>query len=261
MGTLNPVENRVIGTINENSKQLKALQKSRQPYQGDWFEFNISSFSYISNNVIAVDPSIPVENFFQMGDKVRINQTAYKYFYVIKVDTPLNRLTLDAGAVYTFDNTTFTTFGISRLSNPLGHPLIFDFSNNLKVYCYDGSYHDDTANFQVIYGAYSMIGCIATISYDIYSIANMRAGAFIVLFYSPFKDRPQIQNSGGNETLTAGSVTTTGFFQISTLWESFAGGPPIAAGEVGIGIEALRVNAYPFASGEWGVNFTVTVGV
>ena len=85
--------------VNTMDKRLRALEVTRQPIVSDWFDYNVSLFSYNASNVFNIDTNLDVGSEFQIGNKLRITQGgSYKYFYVIIVDTTNNRITVDAGS-------------------------------------------------------------------------------------------------------------------------------------------------------------------
>jgi len=126
---INPVDTSLADKLKDLEARIDATQKTRQPYLGDWYEFNTSLFTYVSDNIVDVDDSIVLLDVFQIGDKVRVTQDGgYKYFYIIKLTTSTNQITLNGGDDYTFDNSAFSTFGISKVTSPSGFPLEINFT-------------------------------------------------------------------------------------------------------------------------------------
>lgn len=88
----------------------------------DWMVFTQLRFKYSSSTRITVDGGIP-DNYFSIGDKVKLKQTTYKYFYIVNVNVA--SIDVYAGDDYVVANEDITEFGISKLQNPTGHPIIF----------------------------------------------------------------------------------------------------------------------------------------
>jgi len=159
---INPVDTSLADKLKDLEARIDATQKTRQPYLGDWYEFNTSLFTYVSDNIVDVDDSIVLLDVFQIGDKVRVTQDGgYKYFYIIKLTTATNQITLNGGTDYTFDNSTFSTFGISKLVSPAGFPTAFNFASNANFS--GGSGVSITTNV----ATYSMQGSVLFLSYRI----------------------------------------------------------------------------------------------
>lgn len=125
MADLNPINNEFVLVINDLKNRIGAIEKTRQQYIGDWYEFNISDITYVSDNVIQFATDYLVSVFFSVGDKIKITQTTTKYFYIVGFDVPNNRIYLEAGDVYLFDNTAFTSFAKSNVVSPVGFPGFF----------------------------------------------------------------------------------------------------------------------------------------
>lgn len=94
----------------------------------DWTYLTPALFSYSANNVLVGSSSIDVEDYFSVGDKVKLYQGSLKYFYVIRVDASTNKVYLDAGDDYTYTNSSITYIAKSSLTNPSGHPLEFKYT-------------------------------------------------------------------------------------------------------------------------------------
>jgi hypothetical protein len=93
----------------------------------DWLELNPANFTYSSATVLTISSPYVGTSLFQIGDKIKLTQNSLtKYFYVIA--TASGSVTLYAGADYSLTNHTIVSIYISRLSNPAGHPILFNYS-------------------------------------------------------------------------------------------------------------------------------------
>lgn len=82
------------------------------------------AWSYASASTITI-PSGGTSRF-QVGDKIRINNTSTKYFYVTAVSSTV--LTVYAGTDYTVANSAISAISVSRIANPFGFPYKFSYT-------------------------------------------------------------------------------------------------------------------------------------
>jgi hypothetical protein len=123
---ISPVDNSFIDKVKDMDKNINNLQRTRQPYVGEWYEFNPTLFAYVSDNVVSMDQSLVDNRTFQIGDKIRIFQDgAYKFFNIVDINS--SNISLLGGSDYTFDNSAFTTFALSRSDDAYGFPPLFNF--------------------------------------------------------------------------------------------------------------------------------------
>lgn len=101
------------------------------PTNNDWIEFPAASdaFTYSSPDGINITGITPSDRF-QIGDKLRIKQTTYKYFHIIAIGA--TDIDVRAGNDYTVANAAITEFAISRLVNPEGFPGAFSYTPNIE---------------------------------------------------------------------------------------------------------------------------------
>lgn len=117
-----------------------------QPLSRDWVEFDPENFGYSSPVLIEVNNLKPSE-FFQKGDRARIKQTTYRWFYIVEV----NDLTDSSGTVkfaagkdYVVDDAPITELATSRIQLPEGFPFFFNF--DLVISATDSVSVDGTAD-------------------------------------------------------------------------------------------------------------------
>lgn len=163
---LSPTQDDLAKYIKNLESRLESLERARQIYKGDWIDLNVGDLSYNSNNVI--NTSLDLRNVIGIGDKIRINQSGYKYFYVVDIGS--NFLRLSGGDMYTFTNVSFTTFSYSKIASPIGHPIRFSFNPIVKMEPSKGSTvlaMDSETNAQ-----FSMIGNEVTIEFNLKNTTN-----------------------------------------------------------------------------------------
>jgi len=257
-----------LSTIKDLSSRLDNLERTSQPQLIDWYEYNPSYFTRYADNVITVDTKIIVENVFQIGDKVRINQGGYKYFYIIYIDTATNRITLSGGDDYVFTSSAFTSFGTSKLPTPFGHPLIFDYSTSSLVYTADSTTtYNDSAKFAggdgIRSAKFSMNGPIVQVWFELGTTA-MRSGILSVELSTPFLARTD--SSDGiylSAFLYDGSIDLGGgVYSVDTLYKWFNTTLLIGthASQLAVLIGPRDLGA-SFSSGTWGWNGSIVAGI
>lgn len=158
------------------------------PTNSDWVEFPAAStaFTYTSASRITITGILPSDRF-QVGDKLRIKQTTYKYFYVIGVtDSTLSTgyIDVNAGSDYTVANATIQELGISRLVNPSGFPPVFN---------YTATPTDCTFQSQAL--TYSMQGSLVKISGNFSALTEDATNASIRMTF-PFTLRSTSEDVG-----------------------------------------------------------------
>lgn len=115
--------------ISDLQQRVYALEAARQPYVGDWYDFNPADFTYSSATVVNVDSSaLDLLNLLDSGYKIRMKQTGdpnYRYFYVLyKTATTI---ILVGGDNYVVANLAITEIAFSTLPDPSGWPLASSF--------------------------------------------------------------------------------------------------------------------------------------
>lgn len=252
-----------LATIKDLDKRLSGLERTTQPQLIDWYEMNPSLFTYSSDNVLLIDDSLVTAQFFQIGDKIRINQSGYKYFYIIEVDYTAKTLTLNAGDDYTLTNATFTSLGFSRIASPTGHPLIFNYGTSVKIY--DDAGNDITANFSGgtnKTAEYSMNGSIVQLWLEL-STFTLPANIGAIFISTPFIHRTEmaqvVYNTG---FLLAGSYNTGADFHVIYDWRDWVGTavPGTYPSEAGLEIYPFSLGAtYDSGSWWWTTNMSIQI--
>jgi len=82
------------------------------------------TWEYLSATSITVPAG--AASFYSIGDKIRLYQTTWKYFYVVGVADTV--LTLTGGISYTVANAAITANGYSKMASPVGFPAYMDWS-------------------------------------------------------------------------------------------------------------------------------------
>jgi len=85
------------------------------------------SWTYASSSTINVPTG--AASRFQLGDKLKINNTTTKYFYITTIADTL--LTVNGGSDYSVANTTISAVYVSRANRPFGFPARHTFTQNL----------------------------------------------------------------------------------------------------------------------------------
>jgi hypothetical protein len=117
MAELNPINNEFAITIRELQKRVNAFETVRQQYINDWTDLNPAHFIYGGQETITVTGYDATE-ILQVGDKLRVKQTSYKYFTVYAITT--TTITINTTPSYSLANATISEIAYSRLENPQG---------------------------------------------------------------------------------------------------------------------------------------------
>lgn len=111
----------------------KAGRDAFMPLTHDWVIMNPDFFTYVNANEIGVDESFDITLFFQVGDKLAIEQSgSRKYFYIHDLDTTDNSLNITAGTSYTFTSATIDIIEFSRFERPFGFPSTFTYNPAMR---------------------------------------------------------------------------------------------------------------------------------
>lgn len=137
MNSQNPLDSQLADTIKLLITKIESLERSRQSYQGDWYEYNPVNYAFKIGGIGVIEifntPVLP----FAIGDKVKLKQAGLtKFFYITNVAPGL--IVVTAGDDYTLTNNPITYFAVSRLSTPEGHPI--SFSRNITGLTIDGAF-------------------------------------------------------------------------------------------------------------------------
>lgn len=89
----------------------------------DWIPID-EAWTYLSANSVTVPTN--ATDRFQIGDKIKFDNTSLKFFYVIGVSATV--LTLYAGSDYTVANVAISAIFISRADNPFRFPYKFTYT-------------------------------------------------------------------------------------------------------------------------------------
>jgi len=119
MSELSPLDQGFNNLISGYDTRLRALETSRQPYQGDWIELNPGSVSQSGGKFyFESDPA----NFLSIGDRIRQNGTTY---YVVWTFPPGNDSVGVISETMGSATGTVTKFEYSKLVAPSGFPGVF----------------------------------------------------------------------------------------------------------------------------------------
>ena len=198
---ISPLDRRFVNQVAALERRLANLERTRQQPLGDWYEFNISQFTFNSTNsntgntLIDVDNILPVEDFFQIGDKLWIEQTTDKYFYVLAVDGGTNRITINGGDDFDFTAASFTIFAVGNIGSPAGHPIMLNYSTTSRVFKFEFpalTYTDVTTDFEGGSGfrqvQFTMTGPLISFYFDL-GTSSMDASIQTLIVTSPFFSR------------------------------------------------------------------------
>ena len=240
-----------LENIKNIEKRVSNIERTTQPQLVDWYDMNPSAISYGgTDNTIQVNSSTPVENIFQIGDRLKVVQTTTKYFFIILVDIINNILYVNAGDNYTLNNSEITSFSLSKNPLPSDFPLSFRFTPLLYQWGFPSGYFVPTGENYI---DYSMTG--NTINMYLSSQSLSWPETYTIEALLPFKDtgeiRGKLYHGAGYDLLTNDTDGnhlfamdvgryTGGLFPVDYYW-SFS-----------------STDAAPFASGSNGLRGAVT---
>lgn len=168
------------------SDALDALETFNTNIKGGWIKIT-DSWSYASSTTITVPSG--AASLYQKGDKLKINNTTTKYFYITNVADTL--LTVYAGTDYTVANSAISEIYISRAVRPLNFPVAFNWtpttnssagtwtlgSITLATFTIDGSY----CNIELYYSGTLASSSAAYLTFTApVAGANLPSGAYQV---------------------------------------------------------------------------------
>ena len=168
----------------------------------------VLTWTYASATTITVASG--ASSLYQKGDKVRFKQGGgYKYGYLVTVADTL--LTFFGGSDYSVANSAITDVAISRVENPFGFPLQFNWAASitnltqgngvLTAKCkMNGSLV--TGRVEFVFGSTSSMGSVPTL---VLPITVATYGAITPIGISRMKDA-----TGGNAA--TGGILTNGIF-------------------------------------------------
>lgn len=119
MGNMNPIDNRLAELLKDYDNRLNAIERSRQPYLGDWIQLNEATYIGDNNirnkiNVVDTDP----RDFLNIGDKIRLKVSPSIYYdYRIVVYLTEDSIFVDSHFPL---NSTITEIFYSKLPGPNG---------------------------------------------------------------------------------------------------------------------------------------------
>ena len=250
-----------LENIKNIDRRVSNLERTTQPQLIDWYELNPSLFTYSSDNILTIDDAFTTAQFFQFGDKIRINQSGYKYFYIIGIDYNAKTITLNAGDDYTLVSDAFTSFALSRVVSPAGFPSIFQYEPNIYSVVYPLVY-DDTSNYDGVNGArvtfFSLAGSLVTLSFSIFSDAH-RASTTGIIISTPFVG--EIPTMGANIVHNTGLMSLGGTSSSDIYFSAFIASDFGTTVPVNIGIGLLPLLGGTFNSGDLHIISTLTGGI
>lgn len=207
MSTLNPLDNTLATKLNSLEERLNNLERTRQPYQGDWITITSPVSRGTTTVIYAGDYLFDMSKIFQVGDKVKATMSAVDYFgYVVLVDPTYIEIRGNDLPVGTIDN-----FYYSRVSSPSGFPYLFEFTPTLAG---SGSM---TVTAGDNYGYYYLIGNIMHVQYNIYPITLGGTASYHIRVGIPYP--------ANNPTLNLGfQIVVGGDGGVTNFGEVFFGG-------------------------------------
>lgn len=105
------------------------LLRLQQAGLSDGWEQIPATLTYASATTI--NTSIDLTGILQKGDKIKLNNTTTKYFYVVSLTSTV--ITVTGGSDYSVANAAITSPFFSKVANPQGFPAYF----NLAAPSYD----------------------------------------------------------------------------------------------------------------------------
>lgn len=118
-----------IVVSNSSSKIDSAWLPTFSSNDDGWVSSGCETWTYSTASKVLIPAD--ATNKYQKGDKVKLDQTTTKYFYVSATPTysgSNTTLTLFAGSDYTVANAAITNNYFSKVSNPQGFPSVFNFT-------------------------------------------------------------------------------------------------------------------------------------
>ena len=141
--------------------------------QTGWCDID-EEWSYASASTITVPSDATTR--FQIGDRLRLNNTTTKYFYVIGVSATV--LTVTGGSDYAVANSVITNIAYSRVLRPFGFPDTFNWSPRAFGALAPMTYTDGGVTVNV--AQFSMLGRIITGYIDVSGTTGGTASGGII---------------------------------------------------------------------------------
>lgn len=126
---INPTDTEFVDFLRDIANRLFTLERARQAYFGDWYEFSEELVYFSATEVRTTNPDVDLRKTFVVGDPFRYKQGGdYKYGYITRVDA--NRMRVRAGSDFTVANATITDVARGLKNNPSGFPFFFNQPNS-----------------------------------------------------------------------------------------------------------------------------------
>jgi hypothetical protein len=175
---LDPVDQEFTNKFKAMAQSVEDNNLTVQPAFQDWLVTNISEISYYSDNVFVTT----TPGKYNIGDKIRLTQGgSTKYFYITEFITS-TRIRLNAGDDYTYIIDSLDSFFYSRVVNPSGFPLVFNFTPRIYK-----STTNISASFTSRICTFALNGGLATMSYSLVA-DSMPASTSLINIESPFSN-------------------------------------------------------------------------
>lgn len=186
MPDINPNNMEFINYLKNFAGRLSAMERARQPYQGDWFQFNPSAFTYDSANTVNVATGLVLENLFSVGQRVELTQNdIIRHFFIIKVDSENQQLTLSGGnGDNVLINDDITQFATSNIRAPIRMGAYLSYTPDISADVGSPTFNDVNA-------LYTMDGTVTTIIINA-GIDNVNGSATQVIVGAPFDFDPDV---------------------------------------------------------------------
>jgi hypothetical protein len=116
------------GVIDTNGNTIASL--TSEPFRGDWNGWvdPNETWTYASSTSFTI--SGDKTSKYSVGDKLKLDQSGVKYFYVTAVSysNPNTTVTITGGSDYTLANSAISSPRYSKLETPSGFPVWFNYS-------------------------------------------------------------------------------------------------------------------------------------
>jgi len=182
---LNPIDKEYASLIKELQTRLYNMESARQPYLGDWREIT-ETLAYVDSNTVEYsDATIDARDVFSVGDLVRWKQTGdgdYRYGYIVSASG--NEIDIEGGSDYDVANLAITEFAKGLTKNPIGHPILLNYTPNITALQAGSTYSNvDASQFEI--AQFFMTGPLVSVRLDV-TFGNMAGGTSELSVDFPF---------------------------------------------------------------------------
>ena len=176
--------------------------KSQQAFQSSGWERLPGTLTYASATTI--NSSVDLTGVLQKGDKLKLNNTSTKYFYVVSLTSSV--ITVTGGSDYTVANSAITAPFFSKVESPQGFPLYFSYTPTVTSSTGTLTTKSATGVFSIHHGTVTAIIAV--------SITDKGTGDGGIVATLPVNSA-QGGTAVGRETLVNGFLCSGSFFTTS----------------------------------------------